>query len=268
MRFLFLSILGFFLATSTPASSASCGNGPSGFNAWRDAFISNSARHGLKPRIVQSALKGVTYNKKVVRLDRNQKSFKLSFKQFYAKRVNNAMIRRGQKLGKTYARIFKSVEKKYGVPAPVILAIWGLETNYGGFSGNMSVLRSLATLAYDCRRSKFFTNELVNALIIVQRRDMTPAEMKGAWAGEIGQTQFLASSYVKYAVDYDRDGRRDLIRSVPDVLASTANYLAKKGWRRGQGWQPGSANYKVLKKWNKASVYVETISVMATKIQR
>jgi lytic murein transglycosylase len=267
MRLLIFAIIGQLLVSTPRAAAASCGNGPSGFNAWRDAFIANSSRHGLKPRIVKSALKGVTYNKKVVRLDRNQKSFKLSFKQFYAKRVNNAMIRRGQKLGKTYARIFKGIERKYGVPAPVILAIWGLETNYGGFSGNMSVLRSLATLAYDCRRAKFFTNELVNALIIVQRRDMTPAEMKGAWAGEIGQTQFLASSYVKYAVDYDRDGRRDLVRSVPDVLASTANYLAKKGWRRGQGWQPGSANYKVLKKWNKASVYVQTISVMATKIQ-
>ncbi|MEP0454185.1 MAG: lytic murein transglycosylase, partial [Roseibium sp.] len=98
------------------------------------------------------------------------------------------------------------------------------------------------------------------------RRDMSPAEMKGAWAGEIGQTQFLASSYVKYAVDGDRNGKRDLIRSVPDVLASTANYLAKHGWRRGQGWAPGSANYNVLKKWNKASVYVQTISVMAEKI--
>jgi len=267
MRLLILALFSQFLVlAATPALAASCGNDGRGFNAWRDAFIEQSSRYGLKQRVVKSSLQNVTYNKKVIRLDRNQKSFKLSFNQFYAKRVNNAMIRRGQKLGKTYARTFRWVEKKYGVPAPVILAIWGLETNYGGFSGNMPVLRSLATLAYDCRRSKFFTNELVAALTIVQRRDMTPAEMKGAWAGEIGQTQFLASSYVKYAVDGDRNGKRDLIRSVPDVLASTANYLAKHGWRRGQGWAPGSANYNVLKKWNKASVYVQTISVMAEKI--
>jgi len=258
--------LGLVLLFSTPAISASCGNGPAGFEAWKQDFIANASRHGLKQRVVARALQNVGYSSKVVRLDRNQKSFKLSFEQFYAKRVNNAMIRRGQKLGKTYARIFRGIERKYGVPAPVILAIWGLETNFGSFSGNMPVLQSLATLAYDCRRSKFFTNELVNALKIVQRRDMTPAEMKGAWAGEIGQTQFLASSYVKYAVDYDRNGRRDLIRSIPDVLASTANYLQKHGWRRGQGWGPGTANYAVLKKWNKASVYVKTISVMATKI--
>ncbi|PVB59290.1 lytic murein transglycosylase [Labrenzia sp. 011] len=266
MRLFIYVFLGCFLVFPLTASAASCGNGPGGFEAWRDDFIAQSARHGLKPRVVKPALQNVSYNSKVIRLDRGQKSFKLSFEQFYAKRVNNAMIRRGQKLGKTYARIFRGIERKYGVPAPVILAIWGLETNYGSFSGNMPVLQSLATLAYDCRRSAFFTNELVAALTIVQRRDMTPAEMKGAWAGELGQTQFLASSYVKYAVDYDRNGRRDLIRSIPDVLASTANYLAKHGWRRDQGWGPGTANYKVLQKWNKAGVYVRTISVMADKI--
>ncbi|WP_156510628.1 lytic murein transglycosylase [Labrenzia sp. OB1] len=263
---LLVCFLGLGLFAVTPALSASCGNGPAGFEAWKQSFIADASRHGLKQRIVQRSLQNVSYNPKVIRLDRGQKSFKLSFDQFYAKRVNNAMIRRGQKLGQTYARIFRGIEKKYGVPAPVILAIWGLETNYGSFSGNMPVLQSLATLAYDCRRSAFFTNELVAALIIVQRRDMSPEEMKGAWAGELGQTQFLASSYVKYAVDYDRNGRRDLVRSIPDVLASTANYLAKHGWRRGRSWGPGTANYRVLQKWNKASVYVQTISVMADKI--
>ncbi len=266
MRLLSAFVFGFVLLSAPSAWSASCGNGPGGFEAWKQSFIANSQSYGLKKRVVESSLKNVKYNKKVVSLDRNQKSFKLSFNQFYAKRVNNAMIRRGKQLGKTYARIFRGIEKKYGVPAPVLLAIWGLETNYGSFSGNMPVLQSLATLAYDCRRSDFFTAELVAALKIVQGRDMQPAEMKGAWAGELGQTQFLATSYVRYAVDYDRDGRKDLIRSIPDVLASTANYLAQKGWRRGQGWGPDTANYNVLKQWNKASVYVETISVMAGQI--
>jgi len=130
----------------------------------------------------------------------------------------------------------------------------------------MPVLRSLATLAYDCRRSRFFTEELVAALMIVQRGDMRPSEMRGAWAGEIGQTQFLATNYVKYAVDFDRDGRRDLIRSSADALASTANYLKAHGWRAGQGWGPGTANHNVLKQWNKATVYQKTIAVMASKI--
>ncbi len=269
MKAFFIAVMVSALAvTASPVHAAKCGNGPNGFNAWMADFKKNASRYGLKPRVVNSALKGVTYNSKVIRLDRNQKSFKLSFKQFYARRVNNSMINKAKRLEKQYARLFNRIDKKYGVPAPIILAIWGLETNFGGYSGNMSVLRSLSTLAYDCRRSKFFTNELVSALKIVQRRDMSPSEMRGAWAGEIGQTQFLASSYVKYAVDFDRNGRRDLIRSVPDVLGSTANYLKAKGWRRGQPWGPGTANYGVIKKWNKASVYVQTISVMADKIAK
>lgn len=266
-KFLVISSL-LALSLSTPVNAATCGNNSSGFEVWKSNFIENAQRYGIKKRVAQNALKGVKYSNKVVRLDRNQKSFKLSFNQFYARRVNNAMINRARKLQNTYKRTFARIEKKFGVPAPVILAIWGLETNFGGYSGKMPVMQSLATLAYDCRRSKFFTNELVDALKIVQRGDMQPSQMRGAWAGEIGQTQFLASSYIKYAIDYDRDGRRDLIRSIPDVLGSTANYLAKKGWRRGQPWGPGTANYGVLKKWNKASVYVQTISVMADKIQQ
>lgn len=268
MRLLFLMLFSLSIFSAAPVWAAKCGNGPGGFEAWKQAFIAESGRYGLKPGVVKSTLRNVSYQSKVIRLDRNQKSFKLSFRQFYAKRVSNAMIARARKLGKTYARIFNHIDKKYGVPAPILLAIWGLETNFGGFSGNMPVLPSLATLAYDCRRSAFFTEELVAALTIVQRRDMAPEQMRGAWAGEIGQTQFLATNYVKFAVDYDRDGHRDLIRSIPDVLASTANYLARHGWRRGQGWGPGTANYGVLKKWNKASVYVQTISVMADKIAR
>lgn len=264
MRFLILAFLTAFLPAS--AQAAKCGNNAAGFDSWKADFMSKAPQLGLKQGTMDSAMKGISYNPKVVRLDRNQKSFKLSFDQFYAKRVNNSMIRKGQQLMKTHARLFASIEKRYGVPAPVLLAIWGLETNYGGYSGNMPVLQSLATLAYDCRRSQFFTNELIAALHIVQRRDMSPAEMRGAWAGEIGQTQFLASNYMKFAVDYDRDGKRDLIRSRPDVLASTANYLAQYGWRRGQSWQPGSANYNVLKQWNKATVYQQTIAVMAEKI--
>lgn len=253
---------------TTPALAAKCGNNAAGFPAWLEQFKAEAPNYGLKPRVVDRALKGVTYSSKVIRLDRSQRSFKLSFEQFYQKRVNNAMIRRGQQLLKRYDGLFRRIEKTYGVPAPVLLAIWGLETNYGGFNGNMPVLQSLATLAYDCRRSQFFTNELVSALMIVQRGDMRPEELRGAWAGEIGQTQFLASSYVKYAVDFDRDGRRDLIHSVGDVLASTANYLKAYGWRARQPWGPGTANHAVLKKWNKAAVYQQTIAVMAAKISK
>jgi membrane-bound lytic murein transglycosylase B len=154
------------------------------------------------------------------------------------------------------------------VPAPVLIAIWGLETNYGAdTSGRFSIMRSVATLAYDCRRSAFFTAHLIDALRIVERGDMTPAELRGGWAGEIGQMQFLPTAYVKYAVDFDGDGKRDLVNSVPDLLASTASYLKAHGWQRGQPWEPGTANYAVIKEWNRAEVYQRTIAVMASKLR-
>ena len=153
------------------------------------------------------------------------------------------------------------------MPGAVIVAIWGLETAYGAQrGGNMPIVRSLATLAYDCRRSAFFEKELLAALKIIDRGDMTAAQLKGGWAGEIGQTQFLPDAYVKYAVDFDGNGRRDLVNSTADVLASTANFLKAHGWQRGAGWGPGTANYGVIRDWNKAEVYVKTIAVMAEKL--
>lgn len=261
-----LSAVVLLVFAQAPAHAASCGKTGAGFDRWLGDFKKQAAGQGISRRTLSSAFSGVSYHRRVIQLDRNQKSFKLSFNQFYKRRVNNALINRGKSRMKKYARVLSRIEKRYGVPGPVIVAIWGLETGYGGNSGKMSVMRSLATLAYDCRRSAFFTNELMAALKIVQRGDMSPKQMRGAWAGEIGQTQFLASSYIKYAVDFDGNGRRDLIRSVPDVLASTANYLRAYGWRKGGGWKPGSANYGVIKQWNRATVYQKTIAVMANKL--
>jgi lytic murein transglycosylase len=247
-------------------ASAECGSDGSGFANWLQQFKAKAATQGLSAKTIASALDGVSYDRKVIGLDRGQRSFKLSFEQFYAKRVSGGLIARGRGLMKTHGATLQRIEARFGVPAPVIIAIWGLETGYGADSGNMSILRSLATLAYDCRRSEFFENELMHALKIVERGDMSPSQLRGGWAGEIGQTQFLASSYSKFAVDFDGNGRRDLIRSVPDMLASTANFLKSYGWRAGQGWQPGSANYNVIQEWNKAQVYVKTISIMADKL--
>lgn len=245
---------------------AECGRDGSGFASWLQQFKSKAAAQGISGSTLSSALDGVSYDRKVISLDRGQRSFKLSFEQFYARRVSGGLIARGRSLMKTHGATLQRIEARFGVPAPVIIAIWGLETGYGANSGNMSILRSLATLAYDCRRSEFFQNELIHALKIVERGDMSPSQLRGGWAGEIGQTQFLASSYSKFAVDFDGNGRRDLIRSVPDMLASTANFLKAYGWRTGQGWQPGSANYGVIQEWNKAQVYVKTISIMADKL--
>lgn len=255
------------LAAVAAATAAECGSDGAGFDAWLAQFKREAAAQGISVAAISTALAGVSYDPTVIRLDRSQRSFKLSFEEFYARRVGSALIRRGQSLMRTHQATLDRIEKSFGVPAPILIAIWGLETNYGAdSSGKFSVLRSLATLAYDCRRSEFFTGHLLDALRIVQRGDLTPAQMRGGWAGEIGHTQFLPSGYYKYAVDFDGDGRRDLEHSVPDMLASTANFLKGHGWQAGQGWGPGSANYGVIKDWNKAEVYQRTIAVMASKL--
>ena len=246
------------------ALAAKCGNNAGGFPRWLDQFRKEAVGAGISQKVVTSALGGVTYDSRVIKLDRNQGHFNQSFQTFYSKRGRplEGLVRSRYQ---SNASLLNKIESRYGVPGEVIVAIWGLETSFGANTGNMSSLRSLATLAYDCRRSQFFTNELMAALSIVQRGDMSPSQMVGAWAGELGQTQFLASSYVKFAVDFDGNGRRDLIRSKADALASTANYLRAYGWKKGQGYQPGSANYAVLGQWNKAKVYQQTIAALAAK---
>ena len=248
------------------AFAAKCGNDAGGFARWLDQFKKEAVAAGVSPKVVSSALNGVTYDARVIKLDRNQKHFKLSFEQFYATRAR-PLESQARSRYKSNASLLKKIESRYGVPGEVIVAIWGLETSFGGNTGNMSVVRSLATLAYDCRRTEFFTKELYAALSIVQRGDTTPAQMVGAWAGELGQTQFLATSYVRFAVDFDGNGRRDLIRSTADALASTANYLKGYGWQKGQPYGPGTANYAVIGKWNKATVYQQTIAALAAKIR-
>ena len=149
-------------------------------------------------------------------------------------------LTRGANMLKQYGSVLSRIEQTYGVPGEVLVAIWGLETDFGVNIGKFPTLRSLATLAYDCRRAEMFRGELLDALRIIDRGDLTPAEMRGAWAGEIGQTQFMPSNYVKYAVDFDGNGRRDLLRSPPDVLASTANFLQAMAGRRARTGSPAA----------------------------
>lgn len=249
------------------ASAASCGNGPQGFNAWIAAYKGRAKAAGISEKAINAGLAGVSYDAGVVRLDRNQKSFKLSFEQFYKRRVSSSLIARGKQRMATHKGLLDRIQKQYGVPPAVIVSIWGLETNYGADGhGGKSIVRSIATLAYDCRRSAFFENELTNALRIIDRGDMTPSQLVGGWAGEIGPMQFLPSSYIKHAVDFDGDGRRNLKSSVPDMLASTAKFLKAHGWQAGQPWGPGTHNFNVIKGWNRAEVYQRTIAVMSTKL--
>ena len=255
----------FLVMTTAVALAAGCGTGS--FEAWLDDFRTEAAAKGISQSAIASGLGGVTLDKSVLSRDQSQRVFSQSFEEFSGRMVPPRLAR-GANMLKQYGSVLSRIEKDYGVPGEVLVAIWGLETDYGVNIGKFATLRSLATLAYDCRRSEFFRAELMDALRIVERGDLAPSDMRGAWAGELGQTQFMPSSWIKYAVDFDGNGRRDLLRSAPDVLASTANYLAGHGWQRGKEWQAGDANFAVIQQWNKSEVYSKTIAHFATQLSR
>jgi lytic murein transglycosylase len=251
-------------ALVAPASAAvSCGSGT--FDAWLADFKNDAAAKGISQATITSGLNGVTLDKAVISRDHSQAVFNQSFEEFSGRMVPPRLTR-GSNMLKQYGSVLSRVEQAYGVPGEVVVAIWGLETDFGVNIGKFPTIRSLATLAYDCRRSDEFRAQLLDALRIIDRGDIAASEMHGAWAGEIGQTQFMPSSYLKYAVDFDKNGRRDLLHSAPDVLASTANYLASYGWQRGKGWEPGSPNFAVIQQWNKSEVYAKTIGYFATQL--
>jgi lytic murein transglycosylase len=253
------------LLVAGSASAATCRD-PAGFEKWLGDIEKEAIQQGIAPQAVRTALDGVTFDPAVMRKDRGQGVFKQSFEQFAANRITAGRLRIGANMLKRYASTLTQIEQRFGVPGPVVIAIWGLETDYGVVRGNLPVVRSVATLAYDCRRTEFFTGQLFDALRIVAHGDLSPGEMRGAWAGEMGQTQFMPTSYVRYAVDFDGDGRADLLQSPVDVLASTANFLKGHGWIRGAGWDLGEPNFEALKGWNKSQVYSRTIGLFATKL--
>lgn len=265
-----LALAAFALSASIlsvqPASAAvACGS--SNFDAWLADFKTDAAAKGISQQAIASGLAGVTLDQSVLNRDRSQKVFTQTFEEFSGRMVP-PRLERGSNRMKQYGSVLSRIEQTYGVPGEVLVAIWGLETDFGVNTGKFATIRSLATLAHDCRRAEQFRAELMDALRIVQRGDLAPAEMKGAWAGELGQTQFMPSSWMKYAVDFDGNGKRDLLHNAPDVLASTANYLAGYGWQKGKDWQPGSPNFEVLKQWNKSEVYSKTIAYFATQLAR
>jgi lytic murein transglycosylase len=242
-----------------------CANGS--FETWLTGFKSDAAAKGISQSVISAALNGVTVDQSVLTRDHSQKVFGQSFEEFSGRMVPPRLAR-GSNMMKQYGSVLSRIEQAYGVPGEVLVAIWGLETDFGANTGKYQTIRSLATLAYDCRRADEFRSELMDALRIIERGDLSLAEMRGAWAGELGQTQFMPSSWIKYAVDFDGNGRRDLLHNVPDVLASTANYLANHGWQRGKDFGPGGPNFAVLQQWNKSEVYTRTIATFATQLTR
>ena len=217
------------------ASAAPCHTSGS-YDAWLAAFEREALAQGISQRTISAAAPSLTYDQKIVYIDRGQRVFSQTFLEFSGRMAAAYRIQRGQALIKSNAATFARIEQQFGVPAPVIVAFWGLESDFGANMGNYRSLSAIATLAYDCRRSDRFRAQLLDALRLIERGDLRPDEMIGSWAGELGQTQMMPSEYNQYGVDYDGDGKRNLLHSVPDVLASTASYLHGLGWKHGEPW--------------------------------
>ena len=221
---------------AAPALAATACHNTASYESWLGQFKKEAAAQGISQKVIAAASPSLTFDPAIIRRDHGQAVFQQTFLQFSDRMIGGPRIPNGLAKIKQHAKLFAEVEKKYGVPAPVLTAFWGLESDFGANFGNYKILSALATLAYDCRRPDFFRTQLFDALRIIERGDQRVDEMIGDWAGEFGGLQFTASDYLKNAVDFDGDGRRDLIKSVPDTMASGANFLVSLGWRRGEPW--------------------------------
>ncbi len=206
------------------------------YEAWLAAFEREAAAKGISQRAIAAAAPSLTYDQKIVNIDRGQRIFAQTFLEFSGRMASSYRISHGAALIKSHAAEFARIEQQYGVPAPVIVSFWALESDFGANMGNYHALSAIASLAYDCRRSDRFRSQLFDALRLIERGDLQPEDMIGSWAGELGQTQMMPSEYYQYAIDYNGDGKRDLIHDVADMLASTGNYLHGLGWRKGEPW--------------------------------
>ncbi|MDH6260703.1 lytic murein transglycosylase [Bradyrhizobium sp. BR13661] len=248
-----------------PAEAARCGGD---FNSFVASMSAEAQAAGVSAAVTSAAFSGVTQDGAVLAFDRRQRyTFNKSFEQYVSTRVGPGRINGGRALLQRHAALLSRIEQQFGVPRQILVAIWGLESDFGkGDMGKLPVIRTLATLAHDCRRTELFQGELLAALKIVQRGDLPLRDLIGAYAGEIGQTQFLPSSYIKYGVDFDGDGHVDLRHSVADVLASTANLLHSNGFKMGQPYDEGSANFDAMREWNRAVIYRKTIGYFADRL--
>jgi len=238
------------------AQAASCGNGPAGFEAWKGEFAREAGGKGVGANAV-AALMQANYASATIAADRGQRSFQLSLDQFLAKRGASSIVARGRSLKASQAGLFASIQQRYGVPPGPLIAIWGMESGFGSQRGNQNMLSSIATLAYDCRRPEFFTEQLYAALKLIDRGVLSGAT-RGSMHGEVGQTQFMPKNILAYGT-----GNLDV---AANALNSTASFLRAHGWRAGAGYQPGEPNFAAIEAWNAAGVYQKAIAVMARQI--
>ena len=242
-------------ATGDGAVAAQCGSSAAGFGAWKQEFAQEAK--GRVGAAAISALMGTSYATATIRADRGLKSFHLPLEAFMAKRGGAAIVARGRSLRQSNAALFASIQSRYGVPPGPLLAIWGMETGFGSQHGNQNVLSSIATLAYDCRRSAYFTDQLYAALKLIDRGELS-ANTRGSMHGEVGQTQFLPKTILEYGVGN--------LETSSGALMSTANFLRAHGWTAGAGYQPGEANFAAIQAWNAATVYERAIAIIGRQI--
>ena len=238
------------------ADAAQCGSTAAGFEAWKREFSEEARAKGVGGSSI-AALMQANYAAATIAADRGQRSFGLSLDQFLAKRGASAIVARGRSLKQSQAALFASIQQRYGVPPGPLIAIWGMETGFGSQRGNQNMLSSIATLAYDCRRTEYFTEQLYAALKLIDRGALS-AGTRGSMHGEIGQTQFLPKNILAYGT-----GNLDV---AANALNSTANFLRAHGWRAGAGYQPGEANFAAIQAWNAAQVYQRAIALMGRQI--
>jgi len=250
------AILAMLACLSSTADAASCGSGAAGFEGWKQAFAEEARAKGIGASAV-SALMGTNYASATIAADRGQRSFSLSLEAFLAKRGAATIVARGRALKQSQGALFASIQQRYGVPPGPLIAIWGMETGFGSQRGNQNMLSSIATLAYDCRRPEYFTDQLYAALKLSDRGVLSGAT-RGSMHGEVGQTQFLPKTILEYGT-----GNLD---NAANALSSTANFLKAHGWRAGAGYQPGEANFPAIEAWNAASVYQRAIALMGRQI--
>ena len=264
-RFLLALFATLFIAAH--ARAAQCGGD---FNTFLSAMGREAQAAGVSRDVIAQAFAGVTIDQAVLSFDRRQRGMfhAKSFEEYASTRVIPARIKRAKGLMQKNAQLLSRIQQQFGVPKELLMAIWTLESDNGtGDMGKLPVVRTIATLAHDCRRTELFQTELIAALKILQRGDLPLRDLIGAFAGEIGQTQFLPSSYIKYGVDYDGNGHVDLRHSVPDVLASTANLLKTNGWRAGAPFSEGTENFQVMREWNCSEVYRKTMVLFAERLR-
>jgi membrane-bound lytic murein transglycosylase B len=248
--------LAVLVCLGTKADAAQCGSGPAGFETWKREFAEEARAKGISATAT-AALMQANYASATIAADRGQRSFSLSLEQFLAKRGASTIVSRGRALKQSQAAMFASIEQRYGVPPGPLIAIWGMETGFGRERGNQNMLSSIATLAYDCRRPEYFTDQLYATLRLIDRGMLSPST-RGSMHGEVGQTQFLPKNILAYGTGN--------LEVAANALSSTANFLKAHGWRPGAGYQPGEPNFAAIEAWNAASVYQRAIALMGRQI--